>query len=387
MPKIVQSRQKCFNFLIMRFYNLGLRKVQFGKFSSVVFVASILLVFKLPAQVSCGGEVIGTVCLRYPSQPYACIDGNFDSPSLYGTKLLDPVQAQSTPQRLIVKGKVTFTEDYVFASGSDIVFLDNNSGFRVFNNRKLTLQGSDLHGCTKLWAGVEVMPSARITAENCTFKDAKAAIILRNQTVVEATGNTFDRNLCGILALNSNPLITSPISILLGSQNGISGNTFYGNTYLLESVAPASIDPGINSDAIATLVGLPYAAIWIERVNSLTIGFTGQTGGAFNTFQDFALDGAQGVRSIESNVTVMNSIFFNFGFYNPQNSANDIEADAIFARNDGIANKQTTIIGVNQVSPASPPNTFSKCYRDIRTMGTSLSVTEVTSYKAASSIQ
>lgn len=105
MPKIVQSRQKCFNFLIMRFYNLGLRKVQFGKFSSVVFVASILLVFKLPAQVSCGGEVIGTVCLRYPSQPYACIDGNFDSPSLYGTKLLDPVQAQSTPQRLIVKGK------------------------------------------------------------------------------------------------------------------------------------------------------------------------------------------------------------------------------------------------------------------------------------------
>ena len=246
---------------VERLYKPGSFKTHLGTLALVLLLTITLIPFNLSAQVSCGGEPVSTFCLYAPSQIYACIDGDFNAPTLYGTKLLTPIQAQSTPQYLIIKGKVTFTEDYTFATGSDIVFLDNNSGLRVFNNKQLTLRGSSLHGCTKLWAGVEVLPSAKITAENCTFRDAKAAIILRNLTEIEATGNNFEKNVCGILALNVNPQLTSPISILLGNQHGISGNTFNGTGNLLEIIAPASIDPGINSDAITTPVGNPYAAI------------------------------------------------------------------------------------------------------------------------------
>lgn len=96
------------------------------------------------AQVNCGGQTV-TGCLKFPSQTYQCIDGDVTAPSLYGTKLLPPTQAQTTSQFLIVKGKITFPEDYTFASGSDVVFLDNNSDFRVAQNSavapKLRMEG------------------------------------------------------------------------------------------------------------------------------------------------------------------------------------------------------------------------------------------------------
>jgi len=312
------------------------------RFTKFIF-AFLILVQSLGsahAQVSCGGQQLGEGCIKYPAQIYQCVDGDFVASALYGTKLLPPVQAQNTAQFIIVKGKITFADDYTFAPGSDVVFLDNNSGFKVFNTKKLTLSSSWLHGCTKLWAGVEVLNFAKIVATNCTFEDAKATIILRNQSVAEITGNTFKKNVCSIPGLSPNPGITS-ISILLGSRRGISGNTFWGNHQLLEPIVPATIDIGINSDASTGTTNYPYIGIWIERVNSLSIGFlSNQSGVPFNSFLNFGKNKESGVkthgiRSIQSNVNIQNSTFSNFGNYDPINSANTIEADAVFARNDG----------------------------------------------------
>ena len=100
------------------------------------------------ADVSCAGQQLGEGCIKYPAETYQCIDGDFSASALYGTKLLPPALAQSTAQFIIVKGKITFGEDYTFAPGSDVVFLDNNSGFKVSNTKKLTLSSSWLHGCT-----------------------------------------------------------------------------------------------------------------------------------------------------------------------------------------------------------------------------------------------
>jgi len=312
------------------------------RFTKFIF-AFLILVQSLGsahAQVSCGGQQLGEGCIKYPAQIYQCIDGDFVASALYGTKLLPPAQAQNTAQFIIVKGKITFADDYTFAPGSDVVFLDNNSGFKVSNTKKLTLSSSWLHGCTKLWAGVEVLNFAKIVATNCTFEDAKATIILRNQSVAEITGNTFKKNVCSILGLSPNPGITS-ISIFLGSRRGISGNTFWGNHQLLEPIVPATIDIGINSDASTGTTNYPYIGIWIERVNSLSIGFlSNQSGVPFNSFLNFGKNKESGVkthgiRSIQSNVNIQNSTFSNFGNYDPINSANTIEADAVFARNDG----------------------------------------------------
>ncbi len=116
-----------------------------------------LYAFTAHAQTSCGGISVGTNCLKYPSQTYQCVSGNYNSPSLYGTALLSPAQALNTPQYLLVKGYITFTGDYTFAQGSNIVFLDSNSGFKVDAGAQLTLEKSDLNGCSQLWAGVEVL--------------------------------------------------------------------------------------------------------------------------------------------------------------------------------------------------------------------------------------
>lgn len=142
-----------------------------------------------------------------PAETFQCIDGNFDSDELYGFGLLSPSSAENTPQFLLVKGKITFTDHYEFAPGSEIVFLDNNSGFVVDNNVRFALTGGTLHGCEKLWHGVEVLSYGVLFANDNTFEDAKAALILRNASVVEATGNTFNKNACGILAAQNDPNI------------------------------------------------------------------------------------------------------------------------------------------------------------------------------------
>ncbi|MBX2927358.1 MAG: T9SS type A sorting domain-containing protein [Saprospiraceae bacterium] len=351
----------------------------------IVIAFFFLSTTKSAAQINCGGEVVDIACLKNPSANYQCINGDYDSPMLYGAQLLTPTQAQNTPQYLIVKGMVTFTEDYTFAPGSEIIFVDNNSAFKAFNFRQLMLSGSYLHGCTKLWAGVEVLQGATIIAENSTFEDARSAIILRNFARIEATKNIFRKNVCGILGHRFGFFL----SIFLASDNGISGNTFWGNDQLLEPIVPASIDAGLSSDAPTSTTQYPYSGIWIERVASLTIGHTTEIEGAsLNTFQDFGQHNesnivTSGVRSIQSNVTVKNSAFVNFGYQNPLNASQDfIESRGIYAKNNLTSVFQTTVIGLNQVNPSSPPNTFTNCYLDIRTLGTNLTVTDVTSYKA-----
>jgi len=363
-------------------------------FARVIFTFLILLqsLGYAHAQVSCGGQQLGEECIKYPGQVYQCIDGDFGAQALYGAQLLPPVQAENTAQFIIIKGTVTFPDDYTFAAGSDIVFLDNSSGFRVSSNKKLTLVSSWLHGCTKLWAGIELLSSAKIVAQNCTFEDAKAAVTLRNHTVAEITGNTFKKNVCGILGLSANPS-GPPISIFLGSKKGISGNTFWGNHQLLESIAPVSIHPGVDPDASPGTTNYPYVGIWIERVNALSIGFvSSQSGVPFNTFLNFGKNKefdvkTKGIRAIRSNVNIQNSTFSNFGNYDPTNQANIIEADAVFARNDDDVITQTTFTGTNLTASIFPSNTFSNCYHDIRTIGTSLTVTNMTSFKARTSVR
>jgi len=327
-------------------------------------------------------------------QSYKCINGDFDAPSLYGTQLLDAIQAQTNPQYLIIRGKVTFTADYTFAAGSEIIFLDNNSGLRVSNGMKLTLQQSHLHGCTKLWAGIEVLPSAKIKANGCTFEDAQAAIRLRHLTMITATNNTFRKNICGILCLSN---ITGS-SILLESSMGISGNTFWGNDKLVEPGIPASIDPNItfNSPVPTNPTEYPHSGIWVERMSTLDIGEQSEvpTGG-FNVFRDFGQNDefsiwTYGVFSLNTNITIKHSRFENFGIYDPLNSSNTIEESwAVHTFTNTMATTTTVVTGLNQtvLPPLAAPATFSNCVNDIWTLGTNLAVTDVTSYKALSSIK
>jgi len=135
---------------------------------------------------------------------------------------------------------------------------------------ELNLQQSYLHGCTKLWAGIEVLASARIIAQRCTFEDAQAAIRLRHLTTITATDNIFRKNICGILCASN----ISGSSILLGTSMGISGNTFWGNDKLVEPGIPASIDPNTTFGSFVPTnpTEYPNIGIWVDRMASLSIG-------------------------------------------------------------------------------------------------------------------
>ncbi|MBL7825867.1 MAG: T9SS type A sorting domain-containing protein [Saprospiraceae bacterium] len=352
-----------------------------------------LYAFTAHAQTSCGGISVGTNCLKYPSQTYQCVSGNYNSPSLYGTALLSPAQALNTPQYLLVKGYITFTGDYTFAQGSNIVFLDNNSGFKVDAGAQLTLEKSDLNGCSQLWAGVEVLFAGSIRANSCTFEDAKAAIIMRNAATIEATYNVFRKNYCGIVGVssNTNPGISS--SVLLGNSNGISGNLFLGNDELLEVVPGGAIISGLTLELPVHSTKRPYAGIWLERIQGLTIGhLSDAVTSPVNVFRDFGLDVtlpgafanvAFGIRANQTNLTVKNSEFENMGVYipgNPPQSPVTIRAAAIFASNFSLQMYQTNVQGLVE------KDMFKNCYFDVYTVGTNLSVTGINSRRSYNSI-
>lgn len=88
-----------------------------------------------------------------------------------------------------------------------------------------------------------------------------------------------------------------------------------------------------------------------------------------------------GIHSQQSNLTVLNSQFINIGKLDVL-TGTDIEADAIFARNDGISNRFTNVTGLNQPPPQPSQTTFSNCYKDITSIGTNVNATNITSYKS-----
>lgn len=361
--------------------------VNYHTAKGITFPIVLILLFVFAqigfSQIDCGG-VVDNSCLNNSGVVYQCIDGDVDSHSQYGTTLLNPTDALTTPQFLLIKGMVLFTADYKFAPGSEIIFLDNDSGFKVNPFVKLTLESSFLHGCTALWKGIEVLDNATISANNCTFEDAKAAIILRRASIIGAVQNVFSKNVCGILASSGFGINLSIPIYLLGAK-GIAGNTFNGDELLLESINPASIDPGISSVGNNSTIR-PYVGIWLRGVISLTIGHTGESSaGGLNTFQNYgSAEGCptlstqyMGIHSDRSSIEVRNAAFLNIGHYDPVNSGENCLAVGIYAINTETVIPQTKIIGTN---------TFSNCIQDILTLGTSLEVKNMTSYKSWTSI-
>lgn len=366
-------------------------------YRNFIFLLAFLLFAQTgSAQIFCGGEKIIPSCMVNEAE-FQCIEGDVDSPTEYGTTLLNPVDALTTPQFLLVKGIVSFTEGYTFAPGSEVVFLDSDSGFRVTDEVLLSLESSHLHGCTKLWKGVEVLEGGTLFAEDCTFEDARAAIILRRLTTIGAVGNTFSRNVCGILATVEFP-IDVEMSVTL-FKGGILGNTFDGADLLLETIDPSEIDPGVENELIPNITGdRPFVGIWLRNVTAITIGhlgelFSGTNDVPLNVFQNYGYDnggcttlsiGYMGIRSIRSNLEVRNSIFSNIGYYDPMDGSQNCGAAAIYASNFFPITPKTSVIGTKGAD--TDLYSFSNCYRDIYTIGSSLEVTNVTSYKAGNSI-
>lgn len=157
----------------------------------------------------------------------------------------------------------------------------------------------------------------------------------------------------------------------------------------MQGAVPGTIGAGLFLSIPTATTHFPFAGIWLERINFLTIGNEDQ---ALNTFQDFGLNSegssiqTSGVRSVHSNVVIKNCKFDKIGYYIPDSPIGSVEIPgfAIHALNNTISAKQTTVEGIAPNPEAF--NMFSDCYRDIFATGTNLKVNNATSFRAYESI-
>lgn len=281
--------------------SLNLSRISFLLF--LMFLVAISE--RLPAQITCG---IDNSCLINTSPGnYKCINGFFTIEQLYTNNnptgqpiLLDPINAQNTPQFVIVNGLVTFNQSYSFASGSEIVFGDG-SEFVINSGISLNLQGSYLHGCSYYWNGITVNYGGKILMNGNTIEDALQAIrmVVDNSSVpsgISATDNIFRKNYFAIHLEGLQSGLPRTVHVLAG---GIAGNTFDGSGQL-----PGSADI------------TPFCGIYLENIKPITVGVNQSNPNIFQDYDGADISGAaraSGIFTYFSGVNIVNSYFIDIG--------------------------------------------------------------------------
>jgi hypothetical protein len=297
------------------------------------------------------------------------------------TLLLPAATALTTPQKLVVKGKITVDVNYTFAAGSEIVFLDGTSGIKVSAPNTLTLSSSHLHGCQKMWLGIEAAQGSVLYINGTSIiEDAKIGVTLRNNTKFSTVGCTYRKNVIGILMAH---FTTNDFDLNVQVMNpGFYGNLFEGAGALKEPVSfgPSVLDPGLKTEIVGNVsTSRPVAGVWIERVSSINIGYAQSNNTNYNLFNNFGQDAQQGLRyygiySAHTNLSVTRSKFSYIG------QTSNLDADlytigtAIRAYGGVTQSFQTNYLGLLSNSGTTPPADFSNCEKDISIWGTSLNV-------------
>lgn len=223
-------------------------------------------------------------------------------------ELLPQSTSGSAPQFLVVCQ--TITDDlpglYIFADGSEIVFLNNTSGIVVNSAATLQFRGSYLHGCQKLWGRIRVSGGGRLFfSSGCRIEDAVIAVYLEPNSFFAATYSTFDGNYVCVYAGGAGSPNQHSITATIG------GNVFSGQKALIENYAP-------NPQVPSCFYTKPMYGIVAQNVRHMTIGVN--KGNAINSFRDFSDSWScsvfnpatpTGIFAQNSNITVISSLFKN----------------------------------------------------------------------------
>ncbi len=137
--------------------------------------------------------------------------------------LLPTNQAINTPQRIVVDGVIFFDKSYIFALGSEIVL--KTACRLIVNNGTLTILGTHIHGCQNLWDYISVK-NATLVIHDSNIEQGIDAILLEDQSRIEAVNNIFSANSLSIKAGNLN---TASPSTIAPFGRGIVENHFIGD--------------------------------------------------------------------------------------------------------------------------------------------------------------
>jgi len=272
-----------------------------------LFLCTLLFARQANAQVCQLPE--GVECtLNEPSAYKVIATSKTFSQMIADGDLLPQAISGTAPQFLVVCQTITDNLPgwYIFADGSEIVFLNNPSGLVVNSGANLQFRASYLHGCQKLWDRIRVNGGGRLDfTPGCRVEDAVTAVHLEPNSLFLATYSTFNGNYICVYAGGTGTPNQHSITATIG------GNLFSGQKALIENYAPNPLLP-------SCFYGRPMYGIVAQNVRHMSVGVNG--GGITNAFRDFSDSWScsvfnpaapTGIFAQNSSMTVVNSIFQN----------------------------------------------------------------------------
>ncbi len=128
------------------------------------------------------------------------------------------------------------------------------SVIKILSDNKLTIKGSYLHGCTKLWKGIEVNDATKLYMKGTTIEDAEYGVHIKDECTLNCTNNIFRNNYIGIYASGNN----------IKNVNGIPlGDCYFEQTELLK--------PNYDGSEIGQQEN-SFAGIYLNNVSYFEIG-------------------------------------------------------------------------------------------------------------------
>lgn len=205
---------------------------------------------------------------------YKCITFGTSPDLIAAGKLLPFDQAQTQAQKIIVLNYIEFTEDYVFAPGSDIIFLN---GALLWIKSHVRIEQSALRGCGSPWYGIQVDANGILQLEGSAIANSCEGVILLPNSKAEVAGNQFNDTYTCVQVYGKVTLM----------GDGIAYNLFDGSAIQVSGCS----------------AGAP-AAIRLSNVPQITIGNVVPDG-----IPNQVIGYPTGIQAANSNLDVVNTVF------------------------------------------------------------------------------
>ena len=241
---------------------------------------------------------------------------------------------------------VNFSQCHVQLGAHALIQLSSNSTLNISNY-------SYFNARRKMWQGIDVPRGAYLSIDNSTIKDAQYAVTAHGGSNLTLGNCNFVDNYVSLMV----PLSTTP--------NTINSTMKYVNFSCTGSVL-APVYPG----QTPSLGNRSLAGIYLINATSILIGNSLNTPGGNITFNNLS----NGIISVNSQVTVNNSYFYNMIADNTYNTLPIFSAQAPLLNGSGIFSRDGYLEEIG-LGKASSYYTFRNCAFGISKLGSETSIT------------
>ncbi len=196
---------------------------------------------------------------------------------------------------LYIDGILNIDTD-VYPQGCTFI-MEADSRIIVESGRVFGVDNCVFRGCDFLWEGIRVESGGKITLTNTEIRDAMTGVVPEDNSIVTIQKCVFRDNFIGLYVVPDAPLpLATSKPVFFGP---FYGNTFEGTGSLLPFSPTTTLT--LPPNTAVNLGTQPYCGIYCNRW-VMNIGISGF---AFNLFHKMNC----GIRSVSSQLTVVNSIF------------------------------------------------------------------------------